>query len=55
MTKKKETASGSVWQTKKRGKVGVISPLENCGYEKADRESLKKAGWGMYRDGKRVW
>ena len=47
--------SGSVWQTKKRGKVGVISPLENCGYGAADRESLKRAGWGMYRDGKKVW
>lgn len=46
---------GSLWQTKKRGCVGVSSPAQNCGYDKRTLESLKAAGWHLYRDGEKVF
>ena len=45
----------SLWQTKKRGCVGVSSPAQNCGYDKRTLESLKAAGWHLYRDGEKVF
>lgn len=47
--------TGSLWQMKKRGCVGVSSPAQNCGYDKRTLESLKAAGWHLYRDGEKVF
>ena len=45
----------ALWQTKKRGCVGVSSPAQNCGSDKRTLESLKAAGWHLYRDGEKVF
>ena len=45
---------GSVWEMKKRGSVGVVSTVPNCGYSEAALRSLRERGWHLYKDGKRL-
>lgn len=47
--------AGSLWQMKKRGCAGVSSPAVSCGYDKRTLDSLKAAGWHLYRDGEKVF
>lgn len=45
---------GSTWEMRKRGSIGVISPLINCGYSAETLKSLEERGWKLYKDGKKV-
>ena len=46
---------GAIWHMKKRGSVGVQSPVPNCGYDQKTLESLRKAGWHLYDGEKKIW
>lgn len=39
------------WEIRKGGKVWVTSTTENCGYKEPALESLRKAGYSLYKNG----
>ena len=39
------------WEIRKGGKVWVSSTAENCGYKEPALESLRKAGYSLYKNG----
>ena len=42
------------WEIRKGRTVYVVSHLEDCGYTDAALESLRKAGYSLYKNGKCV-
>lgn len=48
------TENSSLWELRRDGRTWVSSPIPNCGYDRDDLASLKKAGFKLYCDGKAV-
>ena len=57
MARTKKTDSSALvgmtdkWEVRKGGKVWVSSSAENCGYKEPALESLRKAGYSLYKNG----
>ena len=57
MARAKKTDSSALdgttdtWEIRKGGKVWVSSSAENCGYQEPALESLRKAGYSLYKNG----
>lgn len=42
------------YEMRKSGSVGVVSSVVNCGYSEETLESLRKAGWSLYKNGTQI-
>ena len=49
--KKKAEATTDKYEMRKAGCAGAVSNIENLGYDEQTLESLRKAGWSMYKNG----
>ena len=43
-----------VWQIKKNGVAVLESSIKNCGYTEAQLQSLNRAGYSLFQNGKCV-
>lgn len=49
--KEKAEKTNDTYEMRKSGSIGVISSVVNCGYSADTLESLRRAGWSLYKNG----
>ena len=47
-------SDGKVYTIRKGGKTIVRSSIQNCGYSDEELKSLRRAGYELFADGKKV-